>query len=227
MNLRARWNRLALVLVFALALAGPNADAAVYQVEFSGIVTNPVVDYYDLGIVRNTPVYGFFRYRDEVSSPVISPTSGSATYAAAVIAGSLTIGDHTVDYNAPGSIVLNDDNPFTARDGIFAQYDVTGAQLGPWALDTIQFGLNSTDLTTWSSPTLPVDLSVFQAGSIPDASGGVNWLRGAREGQETPLAVVGWVMTDYSVTPEPGTAVLLASGLIGLASARKRERSQR
>lgn len=209
-------------VIIAAVLACSPADAGLLRLDFSGQV---VSNFFDDGTVYNDPFSGYFLF--DTSVPDVRPEPNNARYADAIIAGGMSL--NGVDYTftpsfGAGVIVVNDSDVF---GDIFATLALFESEDG----DVIDFGIQLADMTAslFDSDAFPTAFSLGDFGGyVPDD---YNSTLTYFFGLDSGFDVLGTLNSAelYAITevPEPGTLLIIATGLILLAAHRKRATSHR
>jgi hypothetical protein len=190
--------------------------------------------YYDnLGGPEPSGAYDFYTTVEHETDEVLGTSSCISTQGVSLSDGCDSFGAGTPSaadlfrYSAPGALVLN--SALSTAPGAYFSYDggTTNGAIGvggsPKYYNTLNNGNDYSDYVS-SSPDCGTNQAVQDAEGCPGEDAGLNILNDG--GSEIKiLNAVGYDLTPATTTaatPEPGTIILLASGMAALAGYRRR-----
>jgi hypothetical protein len=204
--------------ILGLAIAGlpVSGSAALYEYSASGAI--------DFISNRNLLPHPFsvgqaytatFVFDDSVADTDASPAVGR--YPLSLVSYTIDVGGvYTSSHASPsGLVILGNDG---SSDAFFVLTDAGDAVSGIPFQDTV-FILSGPAGSVFSSDAFPTSLA------LESFAGGGIWQLQWSNGSQDPLAVSG-PLTSFTPVPEPSTGLLVAAGLVALAS-RARRRSLR
>ena len=226
-------NVLCSVALLPALLVIESADAAIVNWTYSGTITTVEAGFTDLYAAGDS-FSGQFTY--DTTSPAIStgitpaPSDNNASYDAALLSGSITIGDYSLVFdNATSSfIVLNDFVDETTQQlfGDALALSSTLPQTDPLATSSLTVGFVDSSGSIFDSAVLPdgsIDTSLFQQMSLLVITSPTCDITVCDFAFTTPVeGVINTV--SVSAVPLPAATWLFISGLVGFLSIGRRRR---
>jgi hypothetical protein len=199
------------------------AEADLITFDFTGTVITvapELLGTFSLGDAM-TGSYTFDSTTPGVSGP------DTSIYNLAITALDVTVGSYVATASSPGSILITNDFLTTSADLYLATNFVSGPTIsntfGTWDVITFLFNLTDTTGTVFTTTDLPLSPPNLAAFDITAAS-----LLFRDESQGVLVAVSADLNSLTSPVPEPGTLLLIGSGLAGFGiTTRRRNRKDR